>query len=62
MIIIKQSIASQMMTENSTLKQIEDVYGRSYLVGLGAEILIIADDSDLVQRIQAQQSRQKGAN
>ena len=45
-----------MMTNNTNLSQIKDIYGRSYLLGLGAEILIVGDDSDLVQRIEIQKN------
>lgn len=60
MIIINQTTAEQLMANWTSLRQIQDVMGRNYLLGLGAEILVVADDSDLVTRLQAQQNKKKG--
>ena len=61
MIIINQTTANQMMANNSNLSQISDIYGRTYLLGMGAEILIIPDDSPLIQRLQSER-KQKGVS
>jgi hypothetical protein len=58
MIIINQTTANQMIENDSSLLEITDIYGRRYLLGMGAEILIIADDSDLIERIN-QRNQQK---
>jgi hypothetical protein len=48
-----------MKENNTSLTEVQDIYGRVYLLGMGAEILIIADDSDLIQKIQ-ERNQQRG--
>lgn len=52
MIIINQTTANQMMENDNSLIEIDDIYGRTYLLGKGAEIIVIADDNPLIERLQ----------
>jgi len=58
MITIKKSTATEMMNNDNTLKLIEDIYERTYLIGTGAEILVVDDDSRLVNQISEELEQQ----
>jgi hypothetical protein len=53
MIIINKTTANQMIEENNSLKLMNDVLNRTYLMGMGAEILVLEDDSELIDKLQA---------
>jgi hypothetical protein len=62
MIIINQTTCNQMMADNPQLKTYEDIYQRTYLVGTGAEILVLADDSEAITQINQLMGVSNGPN
>ena len=56
MIIITRQTAEEMKTNNSSYVEIEDVYDRKFLVGTGAEFLILDENDELLNHINEQKA------